>query len=167
MNLDNAVIVIAIVFGIIPFMLYAWAYKLPVSCKAVLGQKRLAQIGQTLRILNLVVSVPFFVRAGINLYGLCIGIPLMFVGQYLVEVVYGALGDCGVYYGCELGIITPRRISGFPFTMSDPMYKGSMLTLLGGLLCFNLTRDLMLITISWFVGLFLIICVENTTPGVA
>jgi hypothetical protein len=67
-------------------------------------------------------------RAGINAPGLCIGLPFAIIGQYLSELVYSVLGDAGVYYGIELAVVKPCRITGFPFLMSDPQYRGSLLT---------------------------------------
>jgi hypothetical protein len=105
-------------------------------------------------------------RAGINGPGMCIGVPFGIIGQYLSEAVYSRLGDAGVYYGIELGTVKPRAVSGFPFVISDPMYRGAILTVVAFLLVFNATRDAAILTTVWFVAYFYEICVENTTGGV-
>jgi hypothetical protein len=106
--------------------------------------------------------VPSIFRAGVNGAGICIGLPLAFVGQYLNELVYCVLGDAGVYYGLELKTVKPRQISGFPFVISDPMYRGSILTLIGLLFCLNSTRDVVVLATTWTFAYFYQICIENT-----
>ena len=148
-----------------PYLLYTWAYKWPRSLSRFLTQKQFIAIAQYAKLLDLAVATPTIYKAGINAAGLCVGIPIMFVGQYLNELVYSVLGDAGVYYGLEFKSVKPRQITGFPFTISDPMYKGSILTIIGSTMCFNVTRDMMIITIPWMISYFYEICVENTKPA--
>jgi hypothetical protein len=119
-----------------------------------------------MKLLCLGCAVPTMYRAGINGAGMCIGLPLGIVGQYLSELVYSLLGDAGVYYGIELGTVKPRAISGFPFGISDPMYRGAILTVVAFLLMFNTTRDAVVLTMTWIIAYFYEICIENTRAGV-
>jgi hypothetical protein len=104
-------------------------------------------------------------QAGINAPGLCLGLPFAIIGQYLSELVYSLIGDAGVYYGIELATVKPRNLSGFPFNLCDPMYRGSLLTVLAFLLFLNTTRNEIILMIVCTVAYFYQICVENTAPG--
>lgn len=149
-----------------PYLLYTWVYKWPRSLSRYLNQKQFIAVAQYTKLFDLACAVPTLWRAGVNGAGVCIGLPIMFVGQYLNELVYSVLGDAGVYYGIEFRVVKPRQIKGFPFTISDPQYKGSIMTILGAVFCFNTTRDLMILTIPWMIAYFYEICVENTTGAV-
>lgn len=153
---------LSIATTIIPYILYAITYKFPTFVRKYLTQKQIIEISQYLKLIDTFCAFPTLYRAGVNGPGICVGLPLVFLGQYLNELVYTVLGDAGVYYGYELKTVKPRRIGGFPFTLVDPQYKGSIMTIIGGALCFNTTRDLMIIVIPWMLSYFSIIIVENT-----
>ncbi|EAY21459.1 hypothetical protein TVAG_198980 [Trichomonas vaginalis G3] len=148
-----------------PYFLYTCAYKFPNTLSKIMTQKTLIQISTWNKIIGAVFHLPTCFRAGINGPGLCIAIPLVFVGQYLNEVVYNVLGDSGVYYGNELKTSKPKNISGFPFTMGDPMYKGAILTVLGWFFAMNTTRDIIIICVPWMIAYFTQVIIENTAPG--
>ena len=152
----------SIITTLLPYILYAATYKFPTFVGKYLTQRQIIQISQYLKLIDVLCATPTLYRAGINGPGICIGLPLVFLGQYLNELVYTVLGDGGVYYGYELKTVKPRRIGGFPFTLCDPQYKGSIMSIIGGALCFNTTTDLMTILIPWMVSYFSIIIVENT-----
>lgn len=153
---------IAIISTIFPYIVYAMAYKYPNITKKYLTQKQIIKIGQITKIIEAVCSLPTFCRAGFNGAGIPIGLPLVFLGQYLNELVYVTIGEAGVYYGYELKTIKPRRISGFPFTLHDPQYKGAILTVIGGSFCFNTTKELMIINITWMFCYFSGLVIENS-----
>lgn len=148
-----------------PYFLYTWAYKHPSSFRRIFTQKGLIQIATWNKIIGAAFHLPTCFRAGINGPGLCIAIPLVFVGQYLNEVVYNVLGDSGVYYGNEIGNVKPKMISGFPFTIGDPMYKGALLTVLGWFFAMNTTREIIIICVPWIIAYFTQVIIENTAPG--
>jgi hypothetical protein len=89
------------------------AYKVPSFLARFLTQWQLIEALQLMKLLCLACAVPTMSRAGINGTGMCIGLPLCLIGQYLGELAYSLLGDAGVHYGIELGTVKPRRISGF------------------------------------------------------
>ncbi|OHT08737.1 hypothetical protein TRFO_04841 [Tritrichomonas foetus] len=158
----DALMAISIFTTLIPYVLYAVTFKFPNFIRRYLNQKQIIQISQYLKLIDFVCALPTLYRAGVNGPGICIGLPIVFLGQYLNELVYTVLGDGGVYYGVELRTVKPRKIGGFPFNLYDPQYKGSIMSIIGGALCFNTTRDLMIIVIPWMISYFTIIVVENT-----
>lgn len=154
-----------VVLILLPYLGYTLAFKHPRSLSRFLTQKQLVELSQWMRLCSALCAVPTMYRAGINNPGLCIGIPFAIVGQYLSELVFCLIGDAGVYYGIELATVKPRKLSGFPFNISDPMYRGSLLTVIAFLLFFNATRDGIMLVIMWTLAYFNQICVENTEPG--
>jgi hypothetical protein len=156
---------LSVVLTLGPYILYTCAYKVPSFLARFLTQRQLIEASQWMKLLCLACAVPTMYRAGINGAGMCIGLPLGIIGQYLSELVYSLLGDAGVYYGIELGTVKPRRISGFPFEISDPMYRGAILTVVALFLMFNITRDTAILALAWIIAYFYEICVENTRGG--
>ena len=152
----------AILTTMIPYLFYAWAYKYTDTLPKFLTQKRFIKISQFLKLLDVAFSLPILYREGINSAGACIGLPMIFIGQYLNELVYTVLGDAGVYYGLEMKVVKPRWIGGFPFTIGDPQYKGSIMTILGIYFCVQSTKEVLEITIAWMISYFFIVCVENS-----
>mmetsp|Transcript_110145 Transcript_110145/g.329284 ORF Transcript_110145/g.329284 Transcript_110145/m.329284 type:complete len:200 (+) Transcript_110145:378-977(+) len=63
---------------------------------------------------------------------LCVGLPLLGLGQWLNMSVFGAIGAIGVYYGSQLGYKVPWH-EGFPYNLgiSDPQYWGVVLCVWG------------------------------------
>jgi hypothetical protein len=157
--------VAALITALLPYMVYTWVYKSPSSFSRFFTQKQFIEFAQWTKILSIFCAAPTMFRSGVNAHGLCIGLPFAVIGQYLSEVVYSALGDAGVYYGIELAVVKPRRITGFPFEISDPQYRGSLLTVIGFLLFFNTTRESGRIITAWILAYFYQICMENTKPG--
>jgi hypothetical protein len=157
---------IAITFTLCPYALYTWAYKFPASFSRLLTQGQLVEIAQWMKLICVACSLPTMYQAGMNGPGLVIGLPLAILGQYLSEVVYSLLGDAGVYYGIELGTVKPRRITGFPFHVSNPQYRGAVMTVIGLMMCVNITREIVMLITAWLVAYFYEICVENTKGGV-
>ena len=153
---------LSILTTLFPYVLYAFTFKYPKFVSRFLNQKQIIHLSQALKLIDVCCAIPTLYKAGVNGAGICVGLPLVFVGQYLNELVYTILGDGGVYYGVELQTVQKRKIGGFPFTLYDPQYKGSIMTIIGGAFCFNTTRDLMIILIPWMVAYFSIIIVENT-----
>lgn len=165
MNLElifRIIVYIDVAITIFPYLTYTLAYKYTDKLPKFVTQNVFIQFAQILKLLEFIFGLPTLWFAGINNVGVCIGAPMIFIGQYLNELVYTVLGDAGVYYGLEMKVVKPRRISGFPFTIGDPQYKGSLITVLGIYFCFNSTKDLLLITMAWVLSYFYIICVENT-----
>lgn len=158
--------IISIVSTFAPYFFYAWVYKYPRSFSRFFTQKTLIKASTWNKIIGCFCHAPACFKAGINGPGLCIAIPFIFVGQYLSELVYNLLGDNGVYYGIELKTARPVRIQGFPFTIRDPQYKGSILTVLGWFFAFNTTKELILLAIPWMISYYSIVIVENTQGGV-
>lgn len=156
---------VAIITILAPYWFYAWAYKYPRSFRRFFTQKQLMKASQIAKIISCICHLPACYSAGPNGPGLCIAIPFLFVGQYLNELVYAMLGDAGVYYGIELKSIRPKRIGGFPFTIRDPQYKGSILTVFAFFFAFNTTRETIMLTITWMLSYFCIVIVENTPGG--
>jgi hypothetical protein len=142
--------------------MYTWAFKYPRHMSHFLTQQQFVNLAQYAKLACFASAVPTLYRAGVNGAGIWIGLPLVFVGQYLSELVYSVLGDAGVYYGLELQTVKPRKISGFPFSISDPQYRGSVLTLIGLLFCLNTTRDIVTLMFPWVLSYFYEICIENT-----
>lgn len=151
---------------ILPYLTYAWVFKLPNSFRKFFTQKQLIHFAQFMKLFEVAISAPTLYKAGINNSGVAIGLFIIFVGQYLNEIVYSVLGDAGVYYGLELKVVKPRKIGGFPFNIHDPQYKGSILTIIGGLYCFNTTKELMILIATWMLSYFGIVLVENTQPAI-
>ena len=165
MDYNHVLMAGSVITTLFPYIMYTVAYKCPRFVQRYLTQKQFIAVAQYTKLVDLACAAPTLYRAGINGAGICIGLPIMFIGQYLNELVYSVLGDSGVYYGLEFGVVKARHISGFPFTISDPQYKGSVMTVIGAAFCFNTTRDLMILTIPWMIAYFYVICVENTKPG--
>jgi hypothetical protein len=157
---------LTVFFIVAPYMLYTCAYKFPSVLSRFLTQKQLIEVSQWMKLLCIACAVPSMYRTGINGVGMCIGLPLAIIGQYLTELVYSLLGDAGVYYGIELGTVKPRDISVFPFGVSDPMYRGAILTVIGLLMIFNTTRETVVLAMAWIIIYFYEICIENTKGGV-
>jgi hypothetical protein len=155
----------AVTLTLLPYAIYTWAYKSPRTFTRFLTQKQFIELAQWIKLMSVACAVPTMYRAGINGPGLGIGLPFAIIGQYLSELVYSLLGDAGVYYGIELAVVKPRRITGFPFLMSDPQYRGSLLTVIAFLLFFNTTRDGTILILTWIFVYFYQICIENTKPG--
>lgn len=151
---------------VLPYLSYAWAFKLPNSFRRFFTQKDLIKFAQFMKIFEVVVSAPTLYKAGLNHSGIAIGLLLIFIGQYMNELVYSVLGDAGVYYGLELKVVKPRNIGGFPFNLHDPQYKGSVLTIVGGLYCFNTSKEIMILIATWMASYYGIILVENTQPAI-
>jgi hypothetical protein len=158
--------VAALVTILLPYIVYTWVYKSPSSFSRFFTQKQFIEFSQWTKLFSICCAVPTAFRSGINGHGLCLGLPLAVIGQYLSEVVYSVLGDAGVYYGIELAVVKPRRITGFPFGISDPQYRGSLLTVIAFLLFFNTTRESGMMITAWMMVYFYQICMENTKPGV-
>jgi len=157
---------VAIGCTIVPYFFYTWAYKFPKSFSRFFTQKQLIRASVWAKIVGCFCHAPACFRAGINGPGLCLSIPLVIVGQYLNELVYNLLGDSGVYYGIELQAVKPKKIGGFPFTLCDPQYKGSVLTVFGTFLAFNTTTEILQLAIPWIVSYFTIMIVENTKGAI-
>lgn len=153
---------IAIITTIFPYIVYAMAYKYPNITKKYMTQKQIIQIGQWFKVIEALCSLPTFYNACLNGSGMIFGLPLIFIGQYLNQLVYATIGEAGVYYGYELKTIKPRIINYFPFTLGDPQYKGAILTVIGGFLCINTTRDLIIIDITWMFCYFSGLVIEHT-----
>ena len=165
MELDSILrilVIVDVVITIFPYLAYTLAYKYTDKLPKFVTQNVFIHFAQFLKLMEFVCGMPTLWYAGLNSVGVCIGVPMIFVGQYLNELVYTVLGDVGVYYGLEMKVVKPRRISGFPFTIGDPQYKGSLITILGIYFCFNSTKDLLIITMAWVFSYFYIICIENT-----
>ena len=148
-----------------PYLFYSILYKYGRQIRNYCNQKTIIHVAQAVKIINFIVILPILNQAGVNGPGISIGLPLVFLGQYLIEIVYCYIGDAGTYYGLELGTIQRRKIDGFPFTLNDPMYKGVILTIIGATMCFNATRDLLFSVIPWIVMVFAQTIVENTKPS--
>jgi hypothetical protein len=157
--------ILSVALTLLPYVIYTWAYKFPSHFLRFVTQRQLIAISQWLKIACVACALPTMYRTGINPPGLCVGLPMAIVGQYLSELVYSLLGDAGVYYGIELAVVKPRKITGFPFQISDPQYRGSLLTVLAFLLCFNATREGTVLITTWMIAYFYQICMENTRPG--
>jgi hypothetical protein len=75
--------------------------------------------------------------------GWALGLPLVLLGQALTAASYRALGVQGIYYGRELGVLSPDAppVARFPYdgTVPQPLYTGAVLTLLGAFLIWGLT----------------------------
>jgi hypothetical protein len=156
----------SMVLMVLPYATYTWAFKYPRSISRFVTQPQLVELAQYAKLICIACAAPTVYRAGVNAAGLCIGLPLAFIGQYLSELVYSILGDAGVYYGIELQTVKPRNINGFPFSISDPMYRGSILTLIGLLFCLNTTRDVVILAFPWVLSYFCQICIENTQGAI-
>lgn len=150
----DIILFLAIITIIFPYIVYAMAYKYPNITKKYLAQKQIIQIGQWFKVFEAIFMFPTLYNAGFNGSGMIFDLPLVFLGQYLNELVYAIIGEAGVYYGYELKTIKPRIIRGFPFNVIDPQYKGAILTVIGGSLCFNTTKNLMIIDITWMACYF-------------
>jgi hypothetical protein len=158
--------VLSTILTLLPPLLYTWVYKFPAHFSRFFTQRNFIDMAQWLKIAIVVCSAPTMYYTGINGVGLCIGLPMAIVGQYLSELVYSLLGDAGVYYGIELAVVKPRNITGFPFQISDPQYRGVLLTILGILMCFNTTLEGVILLTAWTVAYFYQICLEHTRSGV-
>lgn len=165
-DLYKASVGLAMVSTVLPYLSYAWAFKLPNSFRRFFTQKQLINFAQAMKLFEFTITAPTLYKAGMNNSGVVIGLILIFIGQYLNEVVYSVIGDAGVYYGLELKVVKPRKISGFPFTLHDPMYKGTIMTIIGGLFCFNTSREIMMIIATWMISYYGMVLVENTTPAI-
>lgn len=130
--------------------------------KKYMSQETLITISFNMKIVEAIFTLPFLYQAKWNGDGLIIGIPLLFVGQYLYNLTAAILGDGGIYYGIEMKTVKPRIIVDFPFNIADPMYKGDIITIIGIMFCFNSTKELMIIGITWIFSIFYSIIVENT-----
>lgn len=165
-DIQKTLLTMEMVSIIMPYFSYAWAFKLPNSFRRYFTQKGLIKFAQTMKLIETILVAPFLYSSGLNPSGVVIGLLLIFVGQYLNEIVYSIIGDAGVYYGLELMVVKPRKLGGFPFTMHDPMYKGAMMTIIGAMFCFNSSKEIMLVTATWMLSYFSIVLVENTTPAI-
>lgn len=165
-DLYKASVGLAMVSTVLPYLSYAWAFKLPNSFRRFFTQKQLIDFAQAMKLFEFAITMPTLYKAGLNNSGVGIGLILIFIGQYLNEVVYSVIGDAGVYYGLELKVVKPRKIGGFPFTLHDPMYKGTIMTIIGGLFCFNTSKEIMMIIATWMVSYYGMVLVENTTPAI-
>lgn len=76
-----------------------------------------------------------------NAFKTILAILLIAIGQSLNVAVYKALGTDGVYYGAGYGVISPTKVSGFPFTLRHPQYIGSIITTLGVFCLFGWNKD--------------------------
>ena len=152
---------------VFPVIVYSFIYKFPsVYLKLGLTQKNFAQFGEIWKLITYLLEIPLIISSKLNYQGFVIGIPLIIIGQYLNSTVYKLLGETGVYYGVELGIIkNPKKLTGFPFNIGDPQYKGAMLTALGAWFLFQSTFEVNIIALSWVLSYFYIIMVENTPCG--
>lgn len=153
---------LAVITTIFPYIIYAMAYKYPNVTKKYMTQKQIILIGQLFKVIEAVCMIPTFYNAGFNGPGMIFGLPLVFIGQYLNQLVFAVIGEAGVYYGHELKTIKPKRIHGFPFTLTDPQYKGAILTVIGGSICFNTTKNLVIIDITWMICYFSGLVNEHT-----
>jgi hypothetical protein len=158
----DGLMAISMALMVLPYAMYTWAFKYPRSLSRFVTQHQLVQFAQYAKLICMACAAPTLYRAGVNGSGLFIGLPLAAIGQYLSELVYSLLGDAGVYYGIELQTVKPRNIGGFPFSISDPMYRGSILTLIGLLFCLNSTFDVVMLASLWVWLYFCQICIENT-----
>ena len=163
--LDLTLVILCALATLLPYPFYTWAYKWPRSLYRYVDQKHFVTIAQYTKLLNVAFALPTLLEAEINKDGIWIGLPLMFIGQYLVLLVYSVLGDAGVYYGLEYHTISKKKIEGFPFNMSDPMYKGSVLSVLGLFFLVKTNPHVIMITIPWMISYFYEICVENTVSA--
>ena len=158
----DAILYTSVVF---PYVMYAYAYKNPAIFTKYLDSDGFAFVS----IIFKVVSVSFLLiaglKSGINNPGVFIGIPLLAVGQYLNSKSYEILGKKGIYYGYEFGELKFERFEGFPFTLTHPQYKGSLLTVIGCLFICNVSKRTTIACMLWAVAYLVIIAVEATEPG--
>lgn len=165
-DLYKASVLVSMITTVIPYFSYSWAFKYPNSFLKYFTQVQLIHFAQFMKLFTVMTSAPTLFYVGINKSGVVIGLILIFVGQYLNELVYSIIGDAGVYYGLELQVVKPRKIGGFPFNIHDPMYKGTILTVMGGMFCFNMSKEFILLLATWFISYFGMDIVENTESAI-
>ncbi|CCX34157.1 phospholipid methyltransferase-domain-containing protein [Pyronema domesticum] len=79
-----------------------------------------------------------------------IAIGLFAVGNVLVLTSMWALGLTGTYLGDYFGILMEKRVTGFPFSVTDaPMYHGSTLSFLGTALWYGKPAGVVLTAWVW------------------
>jgi phosphatidylethanolamine N-methyltransferase len=77
-------------------------------------------------------------------------IGLFAVGNVLVLTSMWALGLTGTYLGDYFGILMEKRVTGFPFSVTDaPMYHGSTLSFLGTALWYGKPAGIALTAWVW------------------
>jgi len=162
----NITTVISVITTIVPYWFYTWVYKYPKSFSRFMTQKQFIHFAQINKLVGIFSMAPPTFHAGVSGAGLCIGLPFVFIGQYLNELVYNILGDPGVYYGLELRKVKPANLKGFPWTIRDPQYKGSIMTVIGWFFSTNPSARVIIIFSCWMFSYFFQVIVENTPNSV-
>ncbi|OHT09558.1 phospholipid N-methyltransferase [Tritrichomonas foetus] len=158
----NFSVLIASVSSIIPYFLYGYAYLFPNRILRYITQSQFIDIIKFFKTVTFLSILPLTYKAGLNIPGVCVGGPLILIGEYLNEMVYRLLGIRGVFYGAEFGSVKPKeKLSQFPFTMSDPQLKGSLMIVIGACMCLKTTRELIAVTIPWVFSYFFLMIIEN------
>ena len=151
---------------VIPYIVYAYAYKNPISFTNVFTLDQFADMSIYAKIISILLMLILGFKSGINKPGIYFGLPFILIGQYLNSLVYHKLGKVRTYYGYEFGVVDLEIFKGFPFNMGHPQYKGSILSVVGGYLCLNPTNKITIASMLWIISYFFIIAIESTNPGI-
>ena len=118
-------------------------------------------LSNVLRIISLAAITIAILKAGINKPGLLFfAIPLILGGQYLNLFVYNVLDTDQTILKYGFSDLRTVYFHGFPFTLRYPQFKGTIMTIAGGLFLCNVTKRTTIAFMLWMLSIFLCISKE-------